>query len=234
MSGIDGTLAERGTRYGEFKDHAEISQSLKSFMTRCPGWGRLQPFQKEALDMIQHKIGRILNGDPNYHDSWHDIVGYAKLAADRVLELTPDVDTSEDLPRVESAICMRNREPTETVFQIPANTAVFASAAGGARKRALLEVWNRHKDIPAVHRADIFGEETRHCAIGEALVGRGFDEILIKYDAWGSEDATPAEAGRREAWLRTLWTRLYPDGKIYLEQKNGQRARLQHKQEKIA
>jgi len=29
--------------------------------------------------MIAHKIGRILNGDPDYQDSWHDIIGYARL-----------------------------------------------------------------------------------------------------------------------------------------------------------
>jgi hypothetical protein len=29
--------------------------------------------------MIVHKIGRILNGDPNYDDSWADIAGYAQL-----------------------------------------------------------------------------------------------------------------------------------------------------------
>jgi hypothetical protein len=40
--------------------------------------------QAEALDMIFHKIGRILNGDPNYADSWIDIAGYAKLVADRL------------------------------------------------------------------------------------------------------------------------------------------------------
>ena len=34
------------------------------------------------------KIGRILNGDPNYHDSWHDIVGYSKLTADELLPKT--------------------------------------------------------------------------------------------------------------------------------------------------
>ena len=28
---------------------------------------------------------RIVNGDPHYHDSWHDIVGYAKLVADRLV-----------------------------------------------------------------------------------------------------------------------------------------------------
>ena len=45
---------------------------------------RLTPDKKEALEVIQHKIARILNGNPEFHDSWHDIVGYARLAADRV------------------------------------------------------------------------------------------------------------------------------------------------------
>jgi hypothetical protein len=40
--------------------------------------------QLEALEMICHKIGRIVNGDPNYADSWIDIAGYAKLVADRL------------------------------------------------------------------------------------------------------------------------------------------------------
>jgi hypothetical protein len=53
-------------------------------MRRTPGWKRLSKDKREALEMIQHKIGRILNGNPEFHDSWHDIVGYAKLAADRV------------------------------------------------------------------------------------------------------------------------------------------------------
>ena len=34
--------------------------------------------------MIFAKVGRILNGDPNYADSWIDIAGYAKLVADRL------------------------------------------------------------------------------------------------------------------------------------------------------
>jgi hypothetical protein len=34
--------------------------------------------------MIAHKIGRIVNGDPRYADSWVDIAGYAKLVADRL------------------------------------------------------------------------------------------------------------------------------------------------------
>lgn len=72
-------IIERGSRYGKFKDGAEIMQSLKDTMRDVDGWNNLTASQKEALDMIQHKIGRILNGDPTYDDSWKDIAGYATL-----------------------------------------------------------------------------------------------------------------------------------------------------------
>lgn len=82
---IAATLTERGKRYGEYPEHARITQAVKDVMRACPNWAALAAHQKETLEMIAHKIGRILNGDPNYHDSWHDIVGYAKLTADEVL-----------------------------------------------------------------------------------------------------------------------------------------------------
>ena len=85
MSTIDDTLAERGLRYGVYTEHARITQAIKVAMNTTVGWKRLNDHQKETLEMLAHKIGRILNGDPNYHDSWHDIVGYAKLTADAVL-----------------------------------------------------------------------------------------------------------------------------------------------------
>ena len=78
-------LVERGASYGDFTFHAELSQKLKDTMNCTAGWERLQPDQKEALEMIQHKIARILNGDPTYEDSWRDIAGYATLVADRLL-----------------------------------------------------------------------------------------------------------------------------------------------------
>lgn len=78
---VDKTLTERGNRYGKFVDHAEITQSLKLVMQNTPNWDVLSPSQKEALEMIQHKIGRILNGDPDYDDSWVDIAGYSTLVA---------------------------------------------------------------------------------------------------------------------------------------------------------
>ena len=86
MNTIDAVLDERGSRYGKFTTHAEITQTLK----RQAAWylarqnKRLDFDQQEALDMIFHKIGRIINGDPDYADSWVDIAGYAKLVADRL------------------------------------------------------------------------------------------------------------------------------------------------------
>jgi hypothetical protein len=40
--------------------------------------------QREAIDMIIHKLGRIINGNPDKVDSWRDVAGYSTLVADRL------------------------------------------------------------------------------------------------------------------------------------------------------
>jgi hypothetical protein len=87
MTDITTTLAERGARYGAFTEHARVTQAIKAAMADSPNWRTLAPDQRECLEMIAHKAGRILNGDPDFHDSWHDIVGYTKLVADRLVAL---------------------------------------------------------------------------------------------------------------------------------------------------
>jgi len=86
MGNVDNVLDERGARYGKFIGHAQISQELKQVIkSHLNERGKvLDHDQKEALDMVCHKIARIINGDPNYSDSWIDIAGYAKLVADRL------------------------------------------------------------------------------------------------------------------------------------------------------
>jgi len=83
---IDAILAERGSRYGAFIDHATVTQALKRIVfDRLRDRGiEMQPDQYEAIEMIAHKLGRIANGDPDYADSWDDIAGYAKLVGDRL------------------------------------------------------------------------------------------------------------------------------------------------------
>ena len=85
-TGIDAVLAERGTRYGPFSGHAEVTQRLKKVIENHLGNSKtiISNVHQEALDMICHKIGRIVNGDPNYADSWVDIAGYAQLVVDKI------------------------------------------------------------------------------------------------------------------------------------------------------
>jgi hypothetical protein len=86
MNDIQATLAERGKRYGDFEGHARITMDIKNVIhASCADRNQiLCDDQMEALHMIAHKIGRIINGDPDYADSWHDIAGYAQLVANRL------------------------------------------------------------------------------------------------------------------------------------------------------
>jgi hypothetical protein len=76
---VEKILEERGSQYGEFSILAYLSHNLKKEIKEMGGYNNMLPYQKEALDMIIHKIARICNGNPNYIDSWKDISGYATL-----------------------------------------------------------------------------------------------------------------------------------------------------------
>lgn len=75
-------LAERGKTHGDYGDHAHITQDLKGLMYERYTINH-NHMMREALEMIAHKLGRILAGDPDFRDHWDDIAGYAKLVADR-------------------------------------------------------------------------------------------------------------------------------------------------------
>lgn len=96
---IDDTLTERGLRYGEFADHAEVTQSIKVSMQSGRNWGHLADDMKECLEMIAHKAGRILNGDPSYIDSWTDIIGYTRLVEKRLIseQAVPEPKATESM-----------------------------------------------------------------------------------------------------------------------------------------
>lgn len=95
-SDVEATLAERGARYGDFSHHALIAQKVQDTMRETRGWQNLTPDKRQALTVIADKIARILSGDPEYRDNWHDIQGYAKLAEDRCLP------TNEEIRRARS------------------------------------------------------------------------------------------------------------------------------------
>ncbi len=83
---VEQTLAERGARYGDFTHHATLAQALQDIMRDALGWELLTADKRQALTVIADKIARILTGDPEYLDNWHDIQGYAKLAEDRCMD----------------------------------------------------------------------------------------------------------------------------------------------------
>jgi len=83
----DSTLAvldERAKNYGKFSGIGQLTQTFKEIMRQAPSWETMQPDQKESLEMIVHKLARILNGNPDYADSWVDIAGYARLVSERL------------------------------------------------------------------------------------------------------------------------------------------------------
>lgn len=83
---VDNILDQRATQYGKFIEGAEVMQMLKQVVrTSVQKRGTALAFdQLESIDMIIHKLGRIVNGNPDNVDSWRDIAGYATLVADRL------------------------------------------------------------------------------------------------------------------------------------------------------
>ena len=83
---IDETLDARAQDYGKFKDGAALMQAMKRTLADHARRHNktFADDQWEALEMIVHKIGRIVNGNPDKVDHWVDIAGYAKLIADRL------------------------------------------------------------------------------------------------------------------------------------------------------
>jgi len=93
---ISDTLAERQNTHGDFRNNATISRRLKEAMYNTDGWAKLSDVQREALDVVQAKVARILSGDPNEPDHWHDIAGYATLAERDLSASTVHPYNSED------------------------------------------------------------------------------------------------------------------------------------------
>ena len=83
---VNTLLQERALQYGTFISLAKTAQEFKSVLYRELGARnkRLADDQAEALDMILHKIARIINGNADHVDSWADIAGYATLVAERL------------------------------------------------------------------------------------------------------------------------------------------------------
>lgn len=82
MNNVKEVIAERENTHGDYLVNARITWEIKKAMESGSRWSDLHPAQKETLSMIAHKIHRIVNGDPMFHDHWLDIAGYSQLILD--------------------------------------------------------------------------------------------------------------------------------------------------------
>lgn len=91
MGDVNSTIEERGHSYGEYKDGAQIAMDLFEVAQEAPSYRKMDAGQRYAMFMFCAKMARVLNGDPNHKDSWHDIAGYATLVEERI-GAKPDPD----------------------------------------------------------------------------------------------------------------------------------------------
>lgn len=109
MSRTDKILEERGQVYGPFIKIAGVSQEFKRTLESSPKYRILRADQVESLELILHKIARIICGDPDHVDSWDDISGYAQLVVKRLTQAPEPVSQSSS----KSEECVKWTPPTK-------------------------------------------------------------------------------------------------------------------------
>lgn len=90
MNEIEAILAEKEKTHGPYEEKARIIQMLKDVVRLSDGWVALEADQKESIEMIFHKIGRIVAGDASCPDHWKDISGYGWLPYRRLISRRPN------------------------------------------------------------------------------------------------------------------------------------------------
>jgi len=79
LNKVNETLDAREEEYGEYRDLAQLLESIIETYKLSRNYWKLKPYQRVALYMDAMKTVRILNGNINNIDSWHDKAGYAEL-----------------------------------------------------------------------------------------------------------------------------------------------------------
>ena len=78
---MDPAIPNRDDQHGGVQAVGEVSQRIKQWMRASDNWDSLSLGGRESLEMIAHKIGRVLSGsDPHDRQHWEDIAGYAHAA----------------------------------------------------------------------------------------------------------------------------------------------------------
>lgn len=143
---VTDTLQERGTRYGDFARHAAVADNLKRAMRNSPNWAGLSAVHTQALEVIADKIARVLTGDPNYADNFHDIGGYAKLVENYI-----ESGFTTCLPPVQQSLPLGEYEDYPSDAMIDAWTAdAFRALFGPSAKQQPNHLATYHHSLRAI------------------------------------------------------------------------------------
>lgn len=83
----EATVKSRKELYGSFEGRAVVCDAVMQTLRSHPNWSRkLEPIHRHGLTMLVEKIGRIIEGNPNYLDNWHDAGGYSHLVETELKE----------------------------------------------------------------------------------------------------------------------------------------------------
>lgn len=135
---------ERRKTHGDYRHFSEVSQALKKICAQNAEKRSLT--QNESLEMICHKLARIVTGDPNFEDHWNDITGYASLAmkGHRIKPRVPDEPWVKPLP-------------TEN---LKAFHVTYYYLATGMEGQATEQDFGIVKAVSAKHACEIIAEQT--------------------------------------------------------------------------
>lgn len=171
MSTIDDTLAERGSRYGDFEGHAYLTQCIKGAMREADGWDDLDNDMVECLEMVAHKIGRIINGDPEYVDSWTDIIGYVRLVEKRLIADHAALDEKIKKFKDDAALAAYNDEQAKEPTIADPIKAYYEKqeAKEPTIKETVAEATDRAVCNAISGYADKVAKQQEHKLVGDAL-----------------------------------------------------------------
>lgn len=93
---IRNILADRQQTHGHFPNVSYVSQRMKELFRSQENWHNLTDAQREMMDMVASKFGRILSGNTSVVDHYKDVSGYAELC---VLELEQNAPAAFATPR---------------------------------------------------------------------------------------------------------------------------------------
>lgn len=89
VANVPTLISQRASTHGPFDRSSATVQETKDLWRAAPNWERMHSWQRECLDMVAHKVGRILHGDPDYNDHWVDIQGYVARVLEYIDRLHP-------------------------------------------------------------------------------------------------------------------------------------------------